>query len=86
MTQLENMEGTRSNLLRGSSFESTRYTSDDVDTRFPPDEMDIDARFGASTHINERFNNSPEFETTYQMGSGQRTRVVISPRGIFDDV
>jgi hypothetical protein len=93
MTQLENLDSTRSNLLQEShpleSYDGTRYTSE-IDTRFPPDTDDIDARFGASTRINERYNSSqelePRFSDSYQLDSNYRNRVGIPPRGIFDDV
>ncbi|KAJ3642157.1 hypothetical protein Zmor_024966 [Zophobas morio] len=92
MTQLENLDGTRSNLLQEShpleSYDGTRYTTE-VDTRFPPDTDDIDARFGASTRINERYTSSrelePRFSDNYQLDSNYR-RVGAPPRGIFDDV
>lgn len=73
--------------------EGTRYNSEDVDTRFPPESMDdIDSRFGASTRntINERYDSSHEldhrFSDSYQLGDNYRGRVGAPPRGIFDDV
>ncbi|RZC42946.1 LMBR1 domain-containing protein 2 -like protein, partial [Asbolus verrucosus] len=91
MTQLENLDNTRSNLLQEShpleSYDGTRYTNE-VDTRFPPDSDDIDARFGASTRINERYDSAqelePRFSDTYQLDTNYRNRVGIPPRGIFD--
>lgn len=93
MTQMQNMENTRSNLME--SYDGTRYTVGDVDTRFPSDSDDIDARFGASTRINERYNSSPldprfsdNVNSSYQLESSLRNnnRVGMPPRGIFDDV
>ncbi|XP_023029127.2 LMBR1 domain-containing protein 2 homolog [Leptinotarsa decemlineata] len=89
---MDNLENTRS-VLRDShgldSYSGTGFTSE-VDTRFPPDQDDIDTRFGASTRINERRNNlselEPRFSDSYQLDSNYRTRVGGAPRGIFDDV
>ncbi|KAG5898796.1 hypothetical protein JTB14_011006 [Gonioctena quinquepunctata] len=90
--QVDSQENTRS-VLRDShgldSYSGIRFTSE-VDTRFPPDQDDIDARFGASTRINERYNNSielePRFSDSYQSDTNYKTRVGGAPRGIFDDV
>lgn len=90
MTQMENMENTRSNLME--SYDGTRYTVGEIDTRLPSESDDIDARFGASTRINEHYNSSPldpRFsDTTYQLDSNYKSnnRVGMPPRGIFDDV
>lgn len=92
MQQLDNSENTRS-VLRDShgleSYNGTKFSNDDIDTRFPPDD-DIDARFGASTGVNERYDSSnelePRFSDSYQLNNNYRTRVGVPPRGIFDDV
>lgn len=70
------------------SYKGTSYTNE-VDTRFPPDQDDIDARFGASTGMGDRFSRSNDsdhtFSTGYQSSGGYKPRTV--PRkGIFDDV
>lgn len=94
MTQMDTLDSnTRSNLLTEShpleTYDRARYTSE-IDTRLPPDGDDIDARFGASTGINERFHNTqdidPIFSDTYQLEGNYRNRVGAPPRGIFDDV
>lgn len=70
------------------SFQGTKYT-DEVDTRFPPDQDDIDARFGASTGLGDGFGRSRDsdhtFSTSYQSSSGYNMRTG-PPKGIFDDV
>ncbi|KAJ8920064.1 hypothetical protein NQ315_011718 [Exocentrus adspersus] len=90
--QLDPVENTRS-VLRDShgleSYDGTKFSSEDIDTRFPPDD-DIDARFGASTGISERYTSShelePRFSNSYQTEGNYRTRLGAPPRGIFDDV
>lgn len=98
MTQLENLESTRSNLLRDAqnieSYDGTsQFTVGEVDTRFPPNELendDIDARFGASTRIGRNNSSSdldPRFADYQTMDSFRSSnRVGFNPRGIFDDV
>lgn len=66
------------------SYKGTTYT-DEIDTRFPPDQDDIDARFGASTNIGRSTNSDHTFSSGYQSSSGYKTRSG-PPRGIFDDV
>lgn len=90
--QMDNLENSRTSLRDAhglDSYNGTRYTSE-VDTRFPPNEDEIDARFGASTRINERFSNTneldPRFSDSYQLDGFYRNRVGGSPRGFFDDV
>ncbi|CAH0555447.1 unnamed protein product [Brassicogethes aeneus] len=87
--QMEPMENNTRQMLR-DSFEGTKYTSADVDTRFPPEDLDVDSRFGASTHVHERFDSpedfEPRFSDGYQSSGVGRGRVGIPPRGIFDDV
>lgn len=84
------MNNTDTNLpvLRDSqnlySYKGTTYT-DEIDTRFPPDNDDIDARFGVSTNIGRSRNSDHMFSTGYQSSSGYTNRNE-PPRGIFDDV
>lgn len=74
------------------TYDGTRYQADDVDTQFPPDHLDVDARFGISTRniINERYDSAtelePRFSEGYQYEGNYRNRVGLPPRGIFDDV
>ncbi|CAH1155897.1 unnamed protein product [Phaedon cochleariae] len=89
--QMDTLDNTRS-VLRDShgleSYSGTRFSSD-VDTRFPPEQDDIESRFGASTRINERYDSSdlePRFSDSYQLDNNYRSRVGGAPRGIFDDV
>lgn len=89
--QMDNLDSSQS-VLRDShgleSYNGTKYT-DEVDTRFPPNEEDIDARFGASTRMNERYNTRSldhTFSDSYQLDGSYKTRVGEAPKGIFDDV
>lgn len=66
------------------TYNRTTYTGDDIDTRFPPVEDDLDARFGASTGFGR---NSQNLDTRFADGyQSEGRRVGIPPRGIFDDV
>lgn len=66
------------------TYNGTTYTNDEIDTRFPPVEDDIDARFGASTGIGRNPRNlDTRFADGYQ---NENRRVGNPPRGIFDDV
>lgn len=93
----DGIESTRANLLRGNdhheSYEGTRFNVDDIDTEFPPENIqDVESRFGVSTRniINERYDSSteldPGFSEGYQLDNNYRNRVGYPPRGIFDDV
>ncbi|ENN75883.1 hypothetical protein YQE_07612, partial [Dendroctonus ponderosae] len=64
------------------TYNRTTYTSDEINTRFPPAEDDIDERFGASTGFGR--NLDTRFADGYQ---ADNSRVEgAPPRGIFDDV
>ncbi|KAF7270135.1 hypothetical protein GWI33_016874 [Rhynchophorus ferrugineus] len=65
------------------TYNRSTYTSDDIDTRFPPVEDDLDARFGASTGFGRNQNLDTRIADGYQ---SETRRVGIPPRGIFDDV
>lgn len=90
MRQMDELNHTRSTLKDAHGLESysgTQFTSD-IDTKFPPEQDDIDSRFGASTGIGNTFSTrefEPQFSDSYQLGDNYRGRVG-APRGIFDDV
>lgn len=87
MSNLENFETNRPVLSDAQnlySYKGTSYT-DEIDTRFPPDQDDIDARFGASTHIGRSTNSDHTFSSGYQSSGGYKARNG-PPKGIFDDV
>lgn len=70
------------------AYKGNSYT-DEVDRRLPPDQEEIDARFGSSTGIGDRFGRGSDsdhtFSTGYQSGRSYKTRTG-APRGILDDV
>lgn len=88
---MENIDNSGSTLRDShglDSYNGVKYT-DEVDTRFPPSEDDIDARFGASTRMNERYRNREldhTFADGYQLDTNYTNRVGGAPKGIFDDV
>lgn len=89
MKNLDNTQPVLSDSKNLYTYRGTTYT-DEVDTRFPPDEDDIDVRFGASTNIagykhGRSANSDHTFSTGYQSSSGYKGRT-DPPRGIFDDV
>ncbi|KAL3268398.1 hypothetical protein HHI36_007514 [Cryptolaemus montrouzieri] len=88
-TEMEIMDNTKSNLLRDvnqSSYSGTNFSNADVDTRFPPNDEDINSRFGASTGLSQNQRDTDHRFSGYQYDSGYRSRVGFPPRGIFDDV
>ncbi|XP_060527973.1 LMBR1 domain-containing protein 2 homolog [Cylas formicarius] len=70
-------------------YDGTAFRTDDVDTRFPPEQDDIDLRFGASTGIGSHYSSEGSLGTRFTDGYQQENnskRVGYPPRGIFDDV